>query len=447
MGIGWVFASDLLLKKLISDNDTVLHLQSVKGSLFVAVTSLFLFLLLRYATARIEQSLRVVERTMAERDKMEDALRKSEERFSLFMQNLPGVAFMKTPEGRYLFANDEWKKVHNFRDDEWRTMLDRDIWPDDIYRKIRSHDEEVVRLRKPVQSIDKVTRQDEEQSWLITKFPIMDEKENSVLIGAVAIDITERRRIEVSLKETNEKLRAVIQASPLAIITINAAGLVRSWNPAAENMFGWKEMEVIGGTLPNIPAEGWKVFVDECQELRHGIGIFLHEGKALRRDGSLIDVSVSSAAMYGTDGKIAGFLALIADISERKKAEEELRQSEEGFRYILKYNPNAIAVLDKELRYIMVSDRFLSDYGLEDHDIIGRGHYDVFPEIPQRWKEIHQRVLAGAVERCDEDPFVRQDGSVDFIWWECRPWFDLRGRIGGIIMYTEVIKGDQKQKL
>ena len=128
-----------------------------------------------------------------------------------------------------------------------------------------------------------------------------------------------------------------------------------------------------------------------------------------------------------------------AKAEERGRAAQALRKSEERVRYILKYNPNAIAVLDRDMKYLMVSDRFLSDYRLGEVDVLGKSHYEIFPEIPDRWREVHQRCLAGAIERSEEDGFVRQDGSVDYNRWEIRPWYDDQGKIGGIIMYTEVI--------
>jgi PAS domain S-box-containing protein len=109
------------------------------------------------------------------------------------------------------------------------------------------------------------------------------------------------------------------------------------------------------------------------------------------------------------------------------------------FDLFFRHAPAAIAMLDKTMRYICVSDRWCQDYRLAAQDMIGRSHYDVFPEIPERWKEIHRRCLAGAVERSDEEPFPRQDGSVDWVKWAIHPWLDANGEIGGIIVLTEVI--------
>ena len=125
--------------------------------------------------------------------------------------------------------------------------------------------------------------------------------------------------------------------------------------------------------------------------------------------------------------------------SKAVKNEKALKESEELMRYIIKYDPNAIAIYDLNLRYIAVSNRYLSDYKVKEEDIIGKHHYDIFPEMPQKWKDVHQRCLEGAIEQNDNDYFDRPDGSVTYNRWECRPWYKADGTIGGIVTYTEVI--------
>jgi PAS domain S-box-containing protein len=125
--------------------------------------------------------------------------------------------------------------------------------------------------------------------------------------------------------------------------------------------------------------------------------------------------------------------------SNQRRAEQALEASEVLLRQFIKYTPAAVAMFDTEMRYIAASDRWLTAYRLDGQTLIGRSHYEVFPEISDDWKSVHRRALAGAVERRDEDPFRRADGATEWLEWEVRPWHTLDGAIGGVIMFTQVI--------
>ena len=101
--------------------------------------------------------------------------------------------------------------------------------------------------------------------------------------------------------------------------------------------------------------------------------------------------------------------------------------------------PTGVAVFDRDMRYILASKGWIDDFRIADPNIIGKSHYEVFPDVPQRWKDVHRRCLAGAIERCDEDSFHRADGTVDWVRWEVRPWRDASREIGGIAICSENI--------
>ena len=135
---------------------------------------------------------------------------------------------------------------------------------------------------------------------------------------------------------------------------------------------------------------------------------------------------------------------LARTLAGRTQAEEALRHSHELMRYVIEHNRSAVAVHDRDLRYIYVSQSYLNDYKLKEKNIIGKHHYDVFPDLPQKWRDAHRKALAGEVTCADDDPYIRQDGSVEWTRWECRPWYEADGSIGGIIVYTDIIN-DRKR--
>jgi PAS domain S-box-containing protein len=146
------------------------------------------------------------------------------------------------------------------------------------------------------------------------------------------------------------------------------------------------------------------------------------------------------APRFKRAGEINALAEAFDSMSTRlQEKNRELKSNEALLREFIKHTPAAIAMLDTQMRYVQASDRFLTDYHLEGQSIIGQCHYDVFPNLPTRWKEAHQRILAGAVERFDEDPYPGPDGGTEWLQWEGLPWRKAGGEIGGLVLFTQVI--------
>ncbi|MFW6329657.1 MAG: PAS domain S-box protein, partial [Alkalispirochaetaceae bacterium] len=127
-----------------------------------------------------------------------------------------------------------------------------------------------------------------------------------------------------------------------------------------------------------------------------------------------------------------------------RNAWREQHALQQMLRTIVENSPTAVVLLDRELRYRMVSNTFLRNYGLENKDVLGRRHYDLFPDIPEKWREVHRRSLRGEVLRSEDDFMVHPDGRISFSRWECRPWHGSDGSIEGIILHTEEITQEKE---
>jgi PAS domain S-box-containing protein len=137
-------------------------------------------------------------------------------------------------------------------------------------------------------------------------------------------------------------------------------------------------------------------------------------------------------------------LEKIESEARRAEAQAALRESEEQLRLFIEYAPASLAMFDREMRYLNASRRWIKNNHLGAHDLRGLSHYDVFAGIPERWKEAHQRALAGEVVRAEDDRFVGVDGSVRWLCWEARPWRNQAGEVAGIVIFSEDIT-DRKQ--
>ncbi len=124
----------------------------------------------------------------------------------------------------------------------------------------------------------------------------------------------------------------------------------------------------------------------------------------------------------------------------RASQPETMQTSEANLRLFIKYAPVCIAMFDRNMNYVALSQRWAETYQLESVEaVLGRSHYEVFPQIGDRWKQAHQRGLAGEIQQCEEDSFILPDGTIQWLRWEIRPWYAEKGEIGGIVIFVEDI--------
>lgn len=147
-------------------------------------------------------------------------------------------------------------------------------------------------------------------------------------IVGTGTDLTGRRYAEDELRRANHMLRVIIDTSPLAIVAMDLSGNVRSWNRAAERMFGWLEQEVVGKPFPIVPEDDEAFFRNNLARLRASETIAGVERQRRCKDGTLIDVALWNAPQLDAEGNVIGGISVIADMTDRKRLEEQFRQAQ-----------------------------------------------------------------------------------------------------------------------
>jgi PAS domain S-box-containing protein len=280
------------------------------------------------------------------------ALRESEVRFTRFMQHLPGLAWIKDEAGRYVFANASAQKAFQSTAAELYGKTDAEVFPDDTAHQFQENDKRALAKEPGIQTIETLQHEDGTIHYsLVNKFAIPCVDGNPPLIGGMAIDITDRKRAEESLRESEQRFRNMADHAPVMIWVTEADGscsfLGKTWyqftgRAAADSLgFGW-----IDAVHPDDRNAAREIFLaaNERQEA------FAHEYRLQGRNGQYYWVMDAASPRFDDNGTFLGYIGSVIDITKRKQDEEALRESALALKEADRRKDEFLALLAHELR-------------------------------------------------------------------------------------------------
>ncbi|MCB2187831.1 MAG: diguanylate cyclase [Deltaproteobacteria bacterium] len=215
-------------------------------------------------------------------------------------------------------------------------------------------------------------------------------------------EISERRRAEEALKASEERHRALMEAAPDAIIVFDLEARVTFVNQAFTQVFGWELADIAGRQLPNfVPVENEPETREAVRRVLAGEKLRLFESRRQTKDGRVLDMQISSSVFLGPDGQRAGSIVILRDVTEKKRMEEALRDSEERYRYLLEAAPDAVIVYDSEGLVTYVNPAFERTYGWRREEVLGARLDFVPPHEKAKLAEILARISAGEDVVCE----------------------------------------------
>jgi diguanylate cyclase (GGDEF)-like protein/PAS domain S-box-containing protein len=286
-------------------------------------------------------------------------LRESEERFNLFMDNSPGLAFVKDADGRLVYINKTFAKGFGFKEEaQWYGKTDEDLWPKDVAESFRRNDLAVLAGDKAQVMEERAVRKGHQETWLSVKFPFSD-RHGKRFLGSIAMNVTDRKQVEEQLRLSAQ----VFDSAAEAIVISDANNAIIKVNPAFEQITGYKAEEVVGKD-PHFLSSGRQsaTFYQRLWQILLETGAWQGEIWNRRKSGEVYAEWLSISVVRDDDGQISHFIGIFSDITERKLAEDRIQ-------FLAHYDeltqlPNRTLTRDRLHQAILAADRNGSDAAL-----------------------------------------------------------------------------------
>jgi PAS domain S-box-containing protein len=267
---------------------------------------------------------------ITERKAAENILRRSERRFSAFMENLPAFAWMKDLEGRYVYTNKKLDLLGPYRTGAIG-KTDAELWPAEIASTYRDNDRQVIATKEVLRAVEPYLMGDGQHAVLVSKFPIFDQDGEVALVGGASVDITERVQAEEALSALVLRYKTLMETSKDSIYVLDANGDLQEANAEFLRRRGYSAAEAKALNVVDWDPDWTREALKERLRQLKGANVVL-ERRHRCKDGSVFDVEVGASSV-----RLAGkdlFFCVTRDITKRKQAERARSESDERFRQL-----------------------------------------------------------------------------------------------------------------
>jgi two-component system sensor histidine kinase/response regulator len=302
---------------------------------------------------------------ITEREQAEEALRESEERYrGLFQGAAEGILVVNIETKKFVYANPAVCTMLGYTEEELVHLRVSDLPPPQDLERMVAEFMAQVRGEKTLAPALPCLRKDGTTIYADIKSSLVVVDGKDCIVGFFT-DITARKQAEEALQKADEMVRAVIQASPVAILTLDPDGIVRMWNPSAEQMLGWSEHEVLGRSLPIVPEENQEEVKVLRERAMRGESISGMELRRKKKDGSWIDLSLCTAVLRDASGQTVGLLEILTDVTEKKRAAQAVQQAKEAAEAASRAKSEFLANMSHEIRTPMNGIIGMTDLALD----------------------------------------------------------------------------------
>ncbi|MCK5623782.1 MAG: PAS domain-containing protein, partial [Alphaproteobacteria bacterium] len=335
---------------------------------------------------------------ITERRKIERELRDARERFDSLMQAAPFEIVLKDREGKYLQVNRAWERNHGRTNEEAVGRHSREILPSQFAEVFADRDRAVLEGGRIFESEEPASHPDGTvHDYLSIRFPLAPaDRSMTAGLGLIAMDITARKQAERALLEREEELGTIADNLPVLMARFDRDWRYRFINREGASWYGMPVSEIVGKKIPDLfprkTVENIRASVEAV--LRGENARFA--GTMEYPDGKTRSIEITFAPDRTADGEVQGWFALAQDLTEREKAVQALRESEQQLRTIADNLPAFIIHADSDQRFRFANRAAEQWYGRPASEIIGRQVSEILsPASYEKLRPRIEAVLAG----------------------------------------------------
>ncbi len=383
-------------------------------------------------------------RDITERHRAEEALRASEERYRQIVETAFEGVWLIDSSNRTTFVNHRMAGMLGYTPEEMLGKAVLDFMGPDAQAAFAKNRDQRQQAHQPEHEFP-FRRKDGSELWvLLESSPDLDAA--GLYRGSLAMvtDVTERRRAEEALR----RMAALVATSTDGIMAVGIDGLVLQWNLGAERMYGYSAAEIVGQHIRTIvPEVKSKELAGLMDQIRRAEAIDQIESVRKRKDGSLVEVSISYSPLTDANGTVVASAAIHRDISTIKRAAEALRASEERYRRIVETAYEGIWVIDARDLTTFVNPRMAEMLGWTVDEMVGRPLFDFLDADAQATFTSHQPDRATGSSRQREVRYTRKDGTDLWTLISIRPNLNEVGDYeGALAMVMDITERRRIQK-
>ena len=356
-------------------------------------------------------------RDITARKEAEEARRTTERRFLMFMENLPGLAWIKDAEGRYVYVNDAAERAFHARDPRAEVLgkTDEELFPAETAAAFRENDRLALESEAGSHlTVETLEQEDGPHHSIVSKFRIPGHEGGGALVGGMAIDVTERLHAEDALRESEERYRSLLENAHDIIYSHDLQGRYLTINRACSEVTGYTREEILGGLniAQVVVPEHLPLAKRMTEQKLNDPTPTVYEIDILTKDGRRLTLEVSTR-IARREGRTPIVEGIARDVTERRRAEEALRQSEERFARAFEASPLALTISSLRTgRLLEVNETFTRLTGHAREETIGRTPLELGLWVVASEREAGLAKLAqGGRVRDSEQRFHMKDGS------------------------------------